>query len=146
MTGPTDELLAAERARPRAAQHGADAAAQLGQAERLGDVVVGARLEPLDGVGLAVERGQHDDRHDVAPRAQRAADVVAVGAGAERDVEQHDVEVLAAGELDRRVAVGDRLDAVALAGEGVRQRVAQRALVVDDEDRERWARPARARR
>ena len=36
-----------------AAQHGADAAAQLGEPERLGDVVVGARLEALDGVGLA---------------------------------------------------------------------------------------------
>ena len=137
MTGPTASCVAAERTGSGAAQHGADAAAQLGEAERLGDVVVGAGLEPLDGVGLAVERGQHDDRHDVAARAQRAADVVAVRARPERDVEQDDVEVLAAGELDRGVAVGDGLDAVALAREGVRQRVAQRALVVDDEDRER---------
>ena len=47
------------------------------RSERLGDVVVGARLEALDGVGLAVERGEHDDRDDVAPGAQRAGDVVA---------------------------------------------------------------------
>ena len=137
MTGPTASWSPPSERGSRAAQHGADAAAQLRQPERLGDVVVGAGLEPLDGVGLAVERGQHDDRHDVAARAQRAADVVAVGPGPERDVEQDDVEVLAAGELDRGVAVGDGLDAVALAREGVRQRVAQRALVVDDEDRER---------
>ncbi len=132
--GADGEHLAAHRARARAAQHGADAAAQLGQAERLGDIVVGAGLETLDGVGLGVERGQHDDRHDVALLAQRAADVIAVGPGAERDVEQDHVELLAAGALDRLGAVGDRLDGVALLGEGACQRVAQRGLVVDDED------------
>ena len=94
--------------RPRAGapQHRADAAAQLGQTERLGDVVVGARLEPQHRVGLGVERGEHDDRHHVAAAAQRAADLVAVGAGAERDVEQHDVEAVGAGAVDRGAAVG----------------------------------------
>ena len=94
--------LVAERPRARAAQHGADPAAQLGQPERLGDVVVGAGLEPEHRVGLGVERGQHDDRDHVAARAQRAADLVAVGPRPERDVEQDDVEVLGAGAVDRR--------------------------------------------
>ncbi len=43
--------------------------AELGEAERLGHVIVGAGLEAEYGVGLGVERGQHDDRDDVAPPA-----------------------------------------------------------------------------
>jgi hypothetical protein len=78
---PDDQHLGAHRPGARRAQHRADAAAQLGQPERLGDVVVAARLEPEHRVGLGVERRQHDDRHDVAPGAQRPADLVAVGAG-----------------------------------------------------------------
>ena len=45
------------------AQHRADARRQLAQAERLGDVVVGAVLETGDPVVFARARGQHDDRH-----------------------------------------------------------------------------------
>ena len=103
-----DEHLVAHRAGAGPPQHRPDPAAQLGEAERLGDVVVGAGLEPEHRVGLGVERGEHDDRHDVAPPAQRAAHLVAVGPGAERDVEQDDVEVVGAGAVDRRAAVGDR--------------------------------------
>ena len=136
VTGPdADDAL--DDAPLGAAQHGADPAAQLGQAERLGDVVVGARLEALDDVGLAVERGEHDDRHDGAPGAQRAGDVVAGGAGAEGDVEQHDVEVLLGGARERLVAVGDGGHPVALALEGAREHVAQRRVVVDDQDVQR---------
>ena len=101
------------------------------------DVVVGARLEPEDGVGLAVERGEHDHRHDVVAVAQRAADLVAVGRPAQRDVEQHDVEVLRAGVVDRGTAVGDGQHAVPVAGERRAQGLAQRGLVVDDEDVQR---------
>src|SRR3954468_3437252 len=120
-----------------AAQDRADARPQLGEAERLGDVVVGAGLQALDGVGLGVQRGQHDHRRDVAPGAQRAGDVVARRARAERDVEQDDVEVAAARLLQRVVAVGDRRDAVTLPLEGAGEHVAEGVVVVDDEDVER---------
>src|SRR3954462_6993314 len=120
-----------------AAQHGADAAAQLGQAEGLGDVVGGAGLEALHDVGLAVERGQHDDRDDRAAGAQRAGDVVAGRTGPERDVEEHDVEVLLGRPGERRVPVGHGGHAMALALEGPREHVAQRLVVVDNEDVER---------
>jgi hypothetical protein len=50
------EHLLAERSRAGPAQHGADATAQLGGAERLGDVVVRARFEAEHGVRLGVER------------------------------------------------------------------------------------------
>jgi hypothetical protein len=44
------------------AQHGADAAAQLGEAQGLDDVVVGASLQTRDDVALRPQGGEHDDR------------------------------------------------------------------------------------
>jgi hypothetical protein len=45
-----------------AAQMGADAGQQHGEAEGLGDIVVGARLETQHGVGVGILGRQHDDR------------------------------------------------------------------------------------
>jgi hypothetical protein len=119
-----------------AAQHGADAAAQLGQAERLGDVVVGAGLEALHRVGLAVERGEHDDRDHVALGAQLARDVVARRPRPQRDVEQHHVEAVLRRVRERLLAVGHRGDVVALARERALDQRAEVRLVVDDQDLE----------
>ncbi len=47
----------------RAAQDRAHAGDQLLGAERLDDVVVGAKLEPGDPIGLVTASGQDDDRH-----------------------------------------------------------------------------------
>ena len=75
--------------------------------------------------------------------AQRAADLVAVGSGAECDVEQHDVEVVGAGAVDRGAAVGDGDHPMALARERAREHLAQVGLVVDDEDAQRGVGAAR---
>ena len=83
-----------------------------------------------------VERGEHDDRHRVVAVAQRAADLVAVGPGAERGVEQHDVEAVGARPVDRRAPVSDGERRVSFALERAGEGFAQRRLVVDDEDRE----------
>ena len=64
-----DQRAAARRGGAGPAQHRVDPQHQLARAERLGDVVVGADLEPDDPVGLLAERGQHDDRHVAAARA-----------------------------------------------------------------------------
>ena len=109
---------------------------QLRQADRLADVVVRARLEAEHGVGLRVERGEHDDRHRVVAVAQRAADLVAVRPGAERGVEQHDVEAVGGGAVDRRPPVSDGERGVPFSLERAGEGFAQRRLVVDDEDRE----------
>src|SRR5690606_32382157 len=53
-----------------AAQDRADPRHQLGQGERLGDVVVGAEPERGDLVVLPLARRQHDDRGAVAAGAQ----------------------------------------------------------------------------
>jgi hypothetical protein len=121
----------------RAAQHRPDPAAELGEAERLGDVVIRTCLEPEHGVRLGVERRQHDDRNYVAPAAQGPAHLVAVGPRAERDIEQDDVELVGARAVDRRAPVGDRHHPVAFAGERPHQHLAQVRLVVDNEDAER---------
>src|SRR5208282_3313655 len=44
------------------AKLGADAREQHGKAERLGDVIVGARFKAEDGVGIGVVPSDHDDR------------------------------------------------------------------------------------
>ena len=115
-------------------QHRADPAAQLCEAERLGHVVVGAGLEALDGVGLRVQRGQHDDRDHVAAVAQQPRHVVARRPLAERDVEQHDVVGLVGGRAQGGVTVGHGRHPMALALEGAGEHLAQWLVVVDQQD------------
>jgi hypothetical protein len=122
---------------PSVLQNRADAAAQLGQPDRLGDVVVGADLESQHGVRLAVECGKHDDRHVVAPRPQRSAHLIAVRPRPERNVQHDDVEAPGAGPVDRRQTIRDGHDMVALQREGALQRATQVRLVVDDQDAQR---------
>ena len=124
------------RARPLAApppQQRLQARGQLGDRERLDEVVVGAGLQAGDAVLDLVARGQHADGHVDAVAAQLAHHADAVEPG-HRHVE-HD---------DRRRALrdgGERLQAVRGGGHGEALE-AQRALeglpdgglVVDDED------------
>ena len=90
-----------------AAQHRADAAAQLRQPDRLGHVVVGARLEREDDLGLAVARRHRDHVGAVAGGAQAAADLDAVGPGAEPDVEQDEVVGVLGQRVQRGAALAD---------------------------------------
>ena len=114
-----------------AAQHGADPRDQLARRERLGDVVVGAELEPDHLVDLAVLGGQHDDR-DVGALPDRAAHLGARDPG-QHQVEQHQVGAVAVEVVERVVAVGGHRDLVPLLAEHVRQGVAERLLVLDDQ-------------
>ena len=77
-------------ARPlAAAEHGADPGEQLGEPERLDQVVVGALVKREHAVGLLAARGHHDDR-GVGIRAEPAAHVHAVHVG-QPEVEQNHV-------------------------------------------------------
>jgi hypothetical protein len=78
-------LPAARRGR-HAAQQRLDAREQLGHLERLGEVVVGAELQPDDAVEHLGARGEHQDGRRDAALPQRPAHVEPVAAG------QHDVE------------------------------------------------------
>ena len=116
-----------------AAELGADAAEQLADAERLGDVVVGADLEADDLVDLGVLRGQEDDRSGCGrERPGRGRGRF----GQHHDVEDQEVERdLAVAELVAGiVAVGREDDREALLLERVANRLADRRLVVGHED------------
>ena len=86
------------------AQDGADAGDDLGAAEGLDHVVVGADLEAGDAVELGSARREHDDRH-LRGAAQLAAQVAPVPVG-EREVEEDEVGRLA---REARPRLGDAI-------------------------------------
>ena len=94
------------------AQRRLDAAGELAQRERLGDVVVGAQLQPHHLVDLLGLGRQHDDRHRAAA-AQPPADLEAVEPR-EHEVEHDEIERLLLEALQRLAAVGGLDDVVAL--------------------------------
>lgn len=73
-----------------AAEQGADPGDEDDVTEGLGQVVVGAGVQALGLVVLAVLGGQHEDRHLVSGGSQVRADAVAVHTG-QHDVEDHQV-------------------------------------------------------
>jgi len=91
-------ILAGRRARHLRrlpAQHGTNPREQLARVERLGQVIVGALLEPLDATGLVALGGEHDDRNLVVRLAQAPAGRQTIFAG-HHQVEYHQVEDLTA--------------------------------------------------
>src|SRR6478672_10243432 len=66
------ELLASQR-RADAAQNRADPGHELARAERLGHIIVGARVEAADTVALLAARSQHHDRNIGGCRAAAQA-------------------------------------------------------------------------
>ncbi len=127
----------------RAPEQGADASEQLLQRERLGQVVVGAGVQPLDAVADGVAGGEQEDRHAVALAPQAASDVQPV------EARHHDVEHdrIGCATLDRRqrtVAVGGEGHLVAGQLEGALERLAHGAIVVCHEDEHGQGQCARA--
>ena len=116
-----------------AAQERLDPAHQLAQAERLGQVVVGAELEADDLVDLVVACRQHQDGRLGAGRAEPAQDLEAVDAR-QAHVEHDEVRRLARGELEPLLAGPGDGDLVALLLEGVLDAARDGELVFDDQD------------
>jgi hypothetical protein len=112
----------------------AQARQQHAEAERLGDIVVGAGVEAENGVGVGVGAGQHDDRHLDAVAPHQPAGLAPVHVG-QADVEQDGVVVVGLQAVERRGAglgAGDveLLVKAQLFGQGV----AQLGIVVDDQN------------
>ena len=106
-----DDVAGADRRRPARrplgpAQDGPDAGDELARAERLGQVVVGAELEPEQLVELVVASGEHHDR-DRRVAAQLAGDVEAVEAG-QAEVEDDEVGAGAGGSSPSAVGPSRR--------------------------------------
>ena len=129
-SGPLVGRLAPGHA--RAAQRRLHAAAELAQRERLGDVVVGAELEPEHLVDLLGLGGEHDDRHRRA-RAHAPAHLEPVEAG-HHHVEHDEVERRLAEARERLAAVGGLHDLVAVLAQRVGEQRLDRLLVVDEQD------------
>ena len=128
-----------------AAHHRAQSSAQLAQAERLWNVVVGAAVEPAHPVRFLAARGQHDDRERA--RLRRATDLAAdFDAGNQRQhpIEQHDVGFALGNAHQRLFAVARLGDLETVLFEIVAQQGDERRLVFDDQDERAghaWVRP-----
>jgi D-alanyl-D-alanine carboxypeptidase/D-alanyl-D-alanine-endopeptidase (penicillin-binding protein 4) len=122
-------------ARDVAPQERTHARPELVQAEGLGQVVVGARVEPGDAVGNGVARRDDQHAHPVAGPADLLQQVEAALAR-QPEVEQHQaVGLRARGE--RRppgLAVAHPVDRVAVLLQRLLQRLADHGVVFDEED------------
>ena len=115
------------------AQQRADAREHLFEVERLGDVVVGARVEPLDLLAPAVARGEDQDRHGAAGAAPILQHRNAVRLG-QADVEDHRVVGLGLAEILAFLAVEGAVDHVARVGQGGGELTVEVGIVLDDEE------------
>ncbi len=116
-----------------AAQHRVDARDELARVEGLGQVVVGAHLEPDDAVDVLALCGEHDDRHRLAGAAQAPAHRQAVLAG-QHEVEHHEMRRIALQLAVEIARIGERGHLEPLLAEIAGEEVAQAHVVVDDED------------
>src|SRR5579859_5368375 len=112
----------------RTPEHSVDAGQHLAHRERLGDVVVGAKLEADDLVDLGVLGGDYDDRHP-AVLAQRAAEVEAAHTG-QHQVEQDQVRPRGPGGAQARRAVAGLLHGEAGGREVVLEHLANPLVVL----------------
>ena len=121
------------RRRRRPAEHCPQPREQLVDAERLRDVVVGARVERGDLLPLLADR-REDDHRRLAPRAELPADVGAAPVR-EHEVEDHGLRRIAAAAAASAVSRGrGGLDLVARTAQRRSERPQDLRLVVDDED------------
>src|SRR6476661_3013823 len=116
----------------RASQEGANTGQELADAERLGQVVVGSRVERPDLVGLVLHRGDEEDGRR-EPVAQLGAHLGAVAVG-QHQIEDHEVGRRERRRGQRLGGAGRRGYPVARLRERDLERPPDRALVVDDED------------
>ena len=102
--------------------------------ERLGQVVVSATLHRLDGIVHRARRGDHDDQRADGFGVRGGQYVESAGARHD-DVEQRDVESIAAQGSKRGRAVGRLFDAMAVGFEAMAQYEANCGIVVGDQNR-----------
>jgi len=109
-----------------------DACDQGPRVEGLRDVVVGAQLQPDDGIHVVRTGGEHEDRRLAAP-ANLATDVEAILLR-QHEVQDHEVRVVPEVERERLVPIarGDHPEALLLEVEP--EELHDVRLVVDDED------------
>ena len=115
------------------AQDGPDPGHELAGREGLGDVVVGAELEPEDPVDLVVAGGEHHDG-DVAGGAQPPAHVEAVELARQADVDDHQLGPVPVDVGEALLAVVGLQHPEALASQVQGDQVGDVVVVLDDHD------------
>lgn len=115
----------------RRMEQGADAGQQFGQAERFGDVVVGARVEPDHEVDLVGTRGEHQHRHLGAAGAQAAAHLEPVHPG-QAEIEDQQVHPIALGHVEGGGPVADDPHVVPLPLECAGKRIGDGRVVLGE--------------
>ena len=104
-------------------------------AERLGDIIVGAKIKRLHLAGLVAAAGQHHDRNAVVAAADHPQQIMAL------DIRQAKIENdqigLLGQQFQRGLAVRCIEDLIALRAEPHPQQLADRRLVIDDKNLER---------
>jgi len=133
--GAEADGLARRLGRPRlgrALEDVADAQQQFARLERLGQIVVGADLQPPDPVGGMALGGQHQDG-DVGGGPDRLGEIEAVLAG-HHHVEDQAIEIDAFDERTRLGRVRRRGDAESARREIALQQATQPRIVVDDKE------------
>ena len=108
----------------------AQARQQLGEGERLGQIVVRPDVEPVHAVVETVARREHEHRHGGALGAKAAANLHAVDAG-NHQVEDHTVVLVVVKVLERGVAVAGAIDGVAVLPQPARQHGGEAGVVFD---------------
>ncbi|MNW61879.1 hypothetical protein D3C74_399690 [compost metagenome] len=111
----------------RTAQQRPDAGEQLGEAERLGHVVVGAGIEADHQVDLVGTRGEDQDRCRQTLVADLTCDVQAVHVR-EAQIQDHDVDT--ARGVDRSLTSSMHDHVVTLPRQRTRQRFGNRRVVL----------------
>ena len=114
------------------AEQGTDAGDELARRERLDQVVVGTKLEADDAILDLALGGKHDNGH-IRGIADSAANALAGNLG-EHKVEYNQVELVLLELLDRRLAVADANNPVALALEIGSDSVTDCLLILDQQN------------
>ena len=117
------------------AKDGANAGDELARAERLGDIVVCARLQAANPVALLAARGEHDDRNVGRFRtaAKPAADLETKDA-LDHPVEDDDVGRIFAGEKQGLFTIAGPADLIILALEMPDEELGERSVVLDKQE------------
>jgi len=113
------------------AAEGLDPGQELTNRKGLGQIVVGARLEPGDLVVLGSAGGEHQDRQQRSRTAQATADLDAVEIR-QHEIEEHEVEGLAGAAVDRGSPVLQGDDIIPRRAQKVGETLAQSPFVLDE--------------
>ena len=112
-------------------------AMRCGEAQVLGEEIVGAQAQPRDRIELAVARGQKDDRQlRPTARSWRHSSKPPSGSSSQRDVDDREVRQARGESAHRLRAVGVGAHRIAFARERRGVVVADGRFVLDDGDRD----------